>query len=334
MGARTEVALYALDPASGTLIERTRFSLGIRTAYLDASADGRFFYAGNGAPPGHVVTFSLDRSAGQLERLNQVSTAGLEPALGISHVQLHPTGRWLLSAHLGSGRVSVLPVGADGRIGAPSDTRILAKGAHQVTIDAAGKHAFIPVRDGQFVASFAIDAAAGRLTPLDPPQVPSAPGSGPRHMALHPSQRFAYVNNESNGTVTAYRYHAPSGRLEPMNTVSSVPPDFSETGSSHIECHPSGKFLYVSNRFHNSIAAFAIDAATGQLSLVEIEQAAGAIVFPRDFDLTPDGARMVVGNEKADSLLVLAVDLLTGALAPLKSPVRSPTAPQVIVVVP
>lgn len=332
VGSNKDLALYDLEVGSGVLRERARLHLGVRTAYLAVSADGRHVYAGNGAAPGHVIAFALDRKAATFTRLNSMSSAGTEDAQGTSHVLLHPSGRWLMTAHLGSGRLSVLPVADDGRLGPPTDTRILTKGVHQVVTDRAGKFALIPVRDAQMVAQFAVDAAVGKLVAGDPPSVASAPGSGPRHLALTPDQRFAYVNNETNGTVTAYRFDATRGQLTPMDTVSSVPAGFDETGSAHILVHPNGKFLYVSNRFHGSLAAFAIDAASGRLTLVEIESAGGDIKFPRDFDFTPGGTHLVVGNERGDSLSVLAVDGETGMMTPMGAPVPSPHGPQVVVV--
>jgi 6-phosphogluconolactonase len=332
VGAQKDLALYRLDPRTGSLRERTRLPMGVRTAYLAASADGRHVYAGNGAAPGHVIALTLDRRAGTFTRLNSASSAGAEDAPGNSHVFLHPSGRWLLTAHRASGRLSVMPIATDGRIGPPSDTRVLTEGVHQVMTDRAGKHALVPVRDAQMVAQFVIDADAGRWIPNDPPSVPSAPASGPRHLALTPDERFAYVNNETNGTVTAYRYAADSGRLTAMDTVSSVPAGFSETGSAHLLVHPSGKFLYVSNRFHGSLAAFAIDKGSGRLTLLQVETANGNIKFPRNFDLTPSGDRLVVGNERGDSLLVLKVDGTTGLLSPMGPPVPAPTGPQVVVI--
>jgi 6-phosphogluconolactonase len=329
-GGRTDVAVFSYDRVSGALVERTRIPMPVRTAYLAVSPDRRFVFAGNGEAPGRVTAFALDPGGG-LRGLNEQSTATEGDALGISHVAVHPNGRWLLTAHLKSGRISVLPIGTDGRLGPPSFSQLFAVGAHQVVIDRAGRHAHIPVRDGQFVASFTIDTTAGRLVPAQPDRVASAPGSGPRHLAFTPDERFAYVNNEASGTVTAYRHEA--GRLQPLVTVPTVPAGFSETGTGHILVHPGGRFVYTSNRFHGSIAVHALDAATGGLSLAEIATAGGDLKFPRDFDLAPGGRLMFVGNEKGDSISVLRVDPASGRLERTGPPVPAPHAPQVLVAI-
>jgi 6-phosphogluconolactonase len=329
-GGRTDVAVFAFDGATGRLAERTRVAMPGRTAYLAVSPDRRFVFAGNGEPPGRVTSFSL-HPAGALQRIGEQSTALDGDAQGISHVAVHPGGRWLLTAHLKSGRLSVLPIGDGARLGPPTFTELFAVGAHQVVVDRAGRHALVPVRDGQFVATFRIDTAAGRLLPGEPARVPSAPGSGPRHLSLTPDERFAYVNNESNGTVTAYRYDAARGALLAIATVPSVPEGYAETGTGHILVHPGGRFLYASNRFHGSIAAYAIDPATGRLTLLEIESAGGDLKFPRDFDITPGGRFLIVGNERGDSISVLAVDPATGHLERVAPPNPAPLAPQVIV---
>jgi len=329
-GGRTDVAVFTFDRATGALAERTRIPMPVRTAYLAVSPDRRFVYTGFGEAPGRVTAFALDPGGG-LRRLNEQSTASDGDALGISHVAVHPGGAWLLTAHLKSGRISVLPIATDGQLGPPTFTQLFAVGAHQVVIDRSGRHAHIPVRDGQFVASFAIETAAGRLVPAEPDRVASAPGSGPRHLAFTPDERFAYVNNEANGTVTAYRHEA--GRLHPLATVPTAPPGFLETGTGHILVHPGGRFLYTSNRFHGSIAVHAIDAASGSLSLVEITTAGGELNFPRDFDLAPGGRLMFVGNEKADSISVLKVDPATGRLERTGPPLTAPKAPQVLVAI-
>jgi 6-phosphogluconolactonase len=329
-GGRSDVAVFGFDAQTGTLAERTRVAMPGRSAYMAVTPDHRFVYAGHGEQPGHVTAFALGPSGG-LVRLNDQSTALGEEAMGISHLAVHPDGRWLLSAHLKSGRIAVLPIGLDGRVGPPSFSRIFAVGAHQVVIDRSGRKAFIPVRDGQFVASFDIDTQAGQLLPGTPDRVASAPGSGPRHLSLTPDQRFAYVNNESNGTVSAYRVDVARGTLTPLATVSSVPPGYEETGTGHILCHRNGRFVYASNRFHGSIAAYAIDPQSGALRLVEIESADGALKFPRDFDIDPSGAFMIIANERGDSLSVLRIDQTTGSLTPLGQPVPAPAGPQVVI---
>ena len=335
LGGQTEIGMYTFDAASGALTERSRLSMNGRTSYLAASPDRKFLFASQGESPGHVIAFAIDPRSGALERINEMSTAGQGPAAGTSHVAVHPSGRWALTAHVASGRVAVLPIGAGGRpgqLGPPTDTRIFAVGAHQIAFDRAGKFVFIPVRDGQLVAQFVLDVDAGTLAPNMPPSVRSAAGAGPRHFAFHPSEKFAYVNNESNGTVTAYSHDAATGRLTALDTVSSVPTGVSERGTGHILVHPTGKFVYASNRFHNSIAVYAVNADTGRLTSAEFETGGGDIRFPRDFALTEDGRHLIVGNEQGDSMSVFSI-AADGKLDKLGPPVPAPDGPQVVIAV-
>jgi 6-phosphogluconolactonase len=336
LGGQTQIGIYAFDGATGSLTEKSRVSMANRTSYLAASPDRKFLFASQGESPGHVFAFAINAQTGALDPINNVSTAGQTAAAGTSHVAVHPSGRWALTAHVASGRVAVLPIGAGGRagqLGPPTDTRIFAVGAHQIIFDRSGKFVFVPVRDGQMVAQFVMNTEAGTLAPNTPPNVRSPAGSGPRHIAFHPTEQFAYVNNESNGTVTAYNHDAANGRLTIIDTVSSVPAGASERGTGHILVHPTGRFVYASNRFHGSIAAYTVNADTGRLTSVEFETGGGDIRFPRDFALTEDGRHLIVGNEQGDSMSVFTISPADGKLDKVGTPVPAPSGPQVVIAV-
>jgi 6-phosphogluconolactonase len=336
LGGQTQIGVYAFDATTGALTERSRIAMSGRTSYLAASPDRKFLFASQGASPGHVIAFAVNRQSGALERINEISTAGQGPAAGTSHVAVHPSGRWAMTAHVASGRIAVLPIGAGGRpgqLGLPTETRIFAAGAHQIAFDRTGKYVFIPVRDGQMVAQFVMDVDAGTLAPNMPPNIRTAAGAGPRHFAFHPSEKFAYVNNESNGTVTAYSHDAATGRLTALDTVSSVPAGVSERGTGHILVHPTGKFAYASNRFHNSVAVYTVNADTGRLTSVEFETGGGDIRFPRDFAITDDGKHLIVGNEQGDSMSVFTIAATDGRLDKLGAPMPAPEGPQVVIAI-
>ena len=336
LGGKTQIGIYAFDPTAGTLAEKSRISMGGRASYLAASPDRKFLFASQGESPGHVFAFAINAQTGALERINDVSTAGQGAAAGTSHVAVHPSGKWAVTAHVASGRVSVLPIGAGGRpgqLGPPSDTRIFAAGAHQIAFDRSGKYVFVPVRDGQMVAQFVMNADAGTLAPNTPPTVRSPDGSGPRHFAFHPTEKYAYVNNESNGTVTAYNHDAATGRLTIIDTVSSVPAGASERGTGHILVHPTGRFVYASNRFSNSLAVYSASADTGRLTSVEFETGGGDIRFPRDFAITGDGRYLIVGNEQGDSMSVFTISAADGKLDKVGAPVAAPAGPQVVIAI-
>ncbi len=331
-GGKTDLAVFSLEIATGKLSEKARTPMGGRMVYLALHPNRRWLYAGNGEPPGKVYAFAIAPISGLIAPIGDASTADEGDALGISHVAVHPSGKWVMTAHLKSGRVSVLPIDPGGGVSGPIDTRIYAVGAHQIVADKTGRYVFVPVRDGQFVGQFVV-GDDGRLTPQDPERITTEAGAGPRHIAFAPGNAFAYVNNESNGTVTAYR-HDGAGRLTPIESVPSVPPDFKETGMGHVLVHPSGRFVYASNRFHDSIVAYATNPETGRLTLIEIEKAGGNIKFPRDFDIDPSGRLMVVASERGDSLQALRIDAATGELAPVGPPASAPAGPQVVVIAP
>jgi 6-phosphogluconolactonase len=162
---------------------------------------------------------------------------------------------------------------------------------------------------------YRLDAEKGTIVPNDPPFVRLKPGSGPRHFAFHPNGKFAYVINELACTVTAFAYEPASGALSEIQTIATLPDGFSGTSScAEVRVHPNGKFLYGSNRGHDSIAVYRIDAAKGTLTLVEFETA--DIKTPRNFNIDPTGKFCLVANQGSDSVVVFRIDQKTGALQP------------------
>jgi 6-phosphogluconolactonase len=166
------------------------------------------------------------------------------------------------------------------------------------------------------VLVYRFDAARGTLTPHDPPFAALAPGAGPRHMVFRPDGRFAYVVNEMHSTVTAFRYDAAAGVLHELRTISTLPEHFdgaNNTGAE-IDVHPSGKWLYASNRGHNSVVLFAIDQQNGTLTYVEEQGTAGST--PRHFGIDPSATYLAVGNQNSDTILMARVDAGSGRLKP------------------
>lgn len=180
-------------------------------------------------------------------------------------------------------------------------------------LDAANRFAFAADLGLDKVLIYKFDPAKGTLTPNDPPSAPVAPGSGPRHFAFHPNSNYAYVINEMGNTVTAFRYDPERGALTELQSISTLPRDFKGTSyTAEVQVHPSGKFLYGSNRGHNSIVTYAIDPQTGELTLVGHQ--AGQIKTPRNFGIDPTGAYLLVANQDSDSIIVFRIDPKTGAL--------------------
>ena len=227
----------------------------------------------DGKPTGSVSAFSLDRKTGKLSLINRQPTQGKAPC----HLALDKSGRVLVVANYTSGTVTMLPVAADGRLGAPTaviqhtGSSVNAKRqsgphAHCTTFDPAHRLLFACDLGLDKVMIYEPDAAKGTLTAHSPAFAAVPPGSGPRHMEFRPDGRFAYVLNEMTSTVTAFAYDAKAGALTERQTVSALPASFSGSNSgAEIAVHPSGKFVYSSNRGHNSVALFRVDAAKGRL---------------------------------------------------------------------
>ena len=284
-----------------------------------------------GKKGGGVSSFSLDAKTGELKMLNQQSSGGAGPC----HIICDKQGKHVLVANYGGGSAEVLPIDKDGKLGAAScfvqhkgsgvdKARQEAPHVHSVHLDAANKFAIVCDLGLDKVFVYKYDPDAGTITPNDPPSVSMAPGSGPRHFAFHPNGKFAYVNNEMLSTLTAMSYDASKGEFKVLNTLSTIPAPDKNNSTAETVVHPNGKFVYTSNRGHNSIAIFAIDQSTGKIKAIG-HQGEG-INIPRNFNIDPTGKWMVVANQDGDSIIVFAIDGRTGQLKPTgqKAEVGSP----------
>lgn len=305
-------------------------------SFLDIDADSGLVFAVSeldqfgGKPTGAVSAFAIDEASSKLTLLNQQPSLGTGPC----HVALDRERRHVLVANYGSGSVTVLPIGADGRLGTASDfhqhagksvnpQRQEGPHAHCVTFDPAGRFVFVCDLGLDQILVYKFDAEHGKLTPNQPAFATVKPGAGPRHMAFRPDGRFAYVNNELDSTITVFAYDADRGLLRELQTMSTLPPDFDgENSTAEIAVHPSGKFVYVSNRGHNSIVAFAVDGARGTLSYIAHQSTGGKT--PRNFELAPDGKFLIIANQDTNSLVVCQIDQSTGRLRPIGAPIESP----------
>ncbi len=306
-----DLTVYSLDPA-GALTLRGTASGGSNPSYLAIDGARRRLYAVNeNYPNGMVAAFDLAPDGG-LTALNQVSSQGSGPA----HLSVDPSGRWVLVANYGSGTAAVLPV-TDAGLGSAVDTESPGQNAHQILTDSSGTHAFVPCLGSDLIAQFDFAPATGQLTAHAPASVATAPGAGPRHLALHPGGRFAYLIAETASTMTAYALDA--GTLSPLQTLSTLPAGFtgSNTGA-HVRVHPNGRFVYGSNRGHDSIVVFAL-AADGTMTLVGHTLTGGTT--PRDFTLTEDGRFLLVANQTSGDVHVFAVDADAGTLSAAGAPV-------------
>jgi 6-phosphogluconolactonase len=295
-------------------------------SFLAVHPNGEYLYAvGEVAKfkdekAGAVVAYAIDRKTGQLTLLNQQSSGGAGPC----HIAVDPKGRTVLVANYGGGSVKALPIGKDGSLG-NSGTFIQHRGSsvdksrqegphgHAILVDPTRKFALACDLGLDQVLVYKLDAATAALTPNDPPFASVAPGAGPRHLAFHPKGKFVYVINEINCTTTAFAWDGKKGALSEIQTISTLPGELQRGYSTaEIYVHPSGKWVYGSNRGHDSIVVYACDPKTGRLSLVQHQPTQGRT--PRHFGIDPKGRFLLAENQSSDSVVVFRIDQKTGGL--------------------
>lgn len=306
-------------------------------SFLTMHPGGGFLYAvsevddyattGGGA----VAAFAVNPDDGRLTPLNHQSSGGRNPC----HVSLDRESTNALVANYSSGSASVIPIADDGTLNAPSATvqhhgssvnpdRQEGPHAHAINVSPDNRFAFVADLGLDKLLIYKFDAATGTLTPNDPPHASLAPGAGPRHFAFHPNGKFAYVLNELASTVTAFAYDAEQGALDERQTLTTLPADFNGPNTTaEVQVHPSGKFLYGSNRGHDSIAMFAIDPATGRLTALGQHPCGGKT--PRNFSIDPAGAFLLAANQDSNTIVVHRIDPATGRLTATDHKVAVPS---------
>ena len=324
-----------LDLATGALTPEGEPTPAVNPSFLAWHPSGRFLYAVNETGEsrtdkgGGVTAFAVDAASGALATLNQQPSGGPAPC----HLWVDKEGRHLLVANYWDGSVSVLPIGADGKLGAAT-ARIQHQGksvnaerqegphAHSVTLDPANRFAVVADLGTDKLAVYRFDGAKGTLTPHQPPAVSLAPGAGPRHFAFHPDGRRAYVINELSSTVTAFDYDG-AGKLTERQTLSTLPAGAGVVNlTAEVVVHPGGRFLYGSNRGFDSIALFTIDPATGKLTLAGQQPTLGK--WPRNFAIDPSDTFLLAANQNSDNVVVFRIDPRSGRLQPVGAPTRVP----------
>ncbi|MCX5661044.1 MAG: lactonase family protein [Planctomycetota bacterium] len=335
-GNAPAIAVFELDRATGALTSRGSASAAKNPSYLAASPNGRFLYCvcepaqPSASKHGAVAGFAIDPATFALTPFNEQPSHGSGPC----HLSVDATGRTLLVANYGSGSVASYPLRPDGSI-APAASAIQHHGssvdmsrqegphAHSIYPDPGNRFALAVDLGLDQVLTYKLDPATSALAPATPPFSATAPGAGPRHMAFAPHCRHAYVINELNSTLSAYAYSSDTGSLTHVQTVPTLPPDWKGTNyPSDIHVSPDGRFVYGSNRGHESIAVFAIDPARGTLTPIAHEQTRGK--WPRVFGLSPRGDFLLVANQHTHTVVVFRVDPRTGLLAAAGQQIESP----------
>jgi 6-phosphogluconolactonase len=297
-------------------------------SFVALHPNGRFLYAVNevgnykGPNSGGVSAFSIDRSTGKLTLLNEVPSRGADPC----YITVDKTGKYVLVANYTGGSIAVFPVLEDGKLGeASAFVQHTGHGTNPERQDKAHAHSIDLSPDNRFamvddlgldeLLVYKFDSASGSLTPNNPSFVKLDPGAGPRHFALSPGGMFAYVVSEMHSTVTTFSNDKKTGTLRPVQTISALPKDFTgKNDDAEIEIHPTGKFLYASNRGSDTITLFAIDPHKGTLTPVEYTPTQGKI--PRSFEIDPTGKFLFAENQKSDNIVVFRIDANTGRLTP------------------
>ncbi len=288
----------------------------IDPSFLAVSPDKKFVYSVSETDGGSIYAYALGDTS--LTFLNYAPSGGVHPC----YVEVDKSGKYVFAGNYSSGSVGVLPVDSKGEVGnplqeiqhkgsGPNKERQEAPHVHSVNVSPNNRDVYVPDLGIDEVVAYRLDPATGRLTAGQSVKVTA--GSGPRHFTFHPNGKFAYVVQELTGSITAYTYSDSS--LVEIEEVSTLPEGYEgDNSSADIHISPDGKFLYASNRFHDSIVVFAIDSATGKLSLVSHHSVMGQV--PRNFAITPDGKFLLVANQETDHIVVFTRDMKTGKLEP------------------
>ena len=321
-GTGEGISVYRLDSASGQWVQVQLVTDLENPSFLALDRSQRFLYSVHGGRT-YATAFAIDSQTGRLTQLNRQEVGGENPV----HLAVHPTNRLVVVSNYSSGSVAVLPLSTDGSLAPPSDrvelegpagphpTRQASSHPHHNPFDRGGRFIAVPDLGLDRVFVFRLDASAGTLVPAEVPFVATRPGAGPRHVDFHPSLPYAYVINELDSTVAAYGYDADQGVLTPLQVTSTLPSGFTGLNTcAEIAVHPGGRFLYGSNRGHNSIVTYAIDPTSGRVTPIGWESTQGE--RPRYFGLDPTGTWLYACNQNSHTIVTFLIDQETGALAP------------------
>jgi 6-phosphogluconolactonase len=315
---------YRYDGETGKLSPLGVAGESADPSFVAVHPSGKFLYAVNEAGKNSMVSaFALEPKTGKLTLLNQLPALGEDPC----YISFDKTGKFALVANYTSGNVVVFPILPDGKLGehtalvqdagtlGPNKERQDGPHAHWIETTPDNRLALAADLGLDEVLVYKFNVAKGTLAPNDPPFARLKAGSGPRHIAIRPGGKFVYVVSELSSTVTAFRFNARAGTLHELQTVTTLPKEFSgRNDTAEIALHPSGRFLYASNRGHESIAVFAIHATKGTLTFVANVPTGGK--EPRHFAIDPGGNYLLAENQLSNNIVVFKIDLASGGLTP------------------
>jgi 6-phosphogluconolactonase len=313
-----QIALYSVDVATGTLTLVQTVQAGPNPGFLALSPAERYLYAADPTSPGQLFAFSVNATSARLALINETAITGNRPA----HVGVDATGKWLATANYGDGTVSLVKAAGAAGIGATVTNLNVGAEAHEVVFSPQNTFLFAACKGADHVARMKFNAATGTLS-LDGEAATFPTGSGPRHLTFSADSRFVYVVTEEGNTINAFSYNQTTGAFSHLQTLSTLPPSFIGTNTAaEVHLHPSGKWLYVSNRGANDIARFSVNASTGLLAALDYTPTGGS--FPRDFDIDPSGVLLLAANQQSGDVFAFKISA-TGALHDLGKAATAPT---------
>jgi 6-phosphogluconolactonase len=307
VSGETRISVYDMDDATGELKLRNSVEVGKSPGSLDIAPNRKFLYGairGEGA----AATLSIDPKTGNLKLLGKVDIGG-----SAAYVSADRTGKFLLAAYYGGGQVAVFPIEANGKIGAKAVQIIpTEKTAHSIRVDPSNRYAFVPHTRPNKIYQFTFNAKTGMLKANTPATTSPPAGQGPRHFAYHPSLDVVYAINETGSGISAYNFDKSKGTLTEFQTLPTLPKDFKDRNScADIHITPDGRFVYGSNRGHNSLAGYAIDTKTGKLTFIgRFETDA----VPREFEIDVTGRYIYSAGQKTGKLVAFRIEAKTGKL--------------------
>ena len=323
------IHVYRVDPGTGAWTHVQHVGNLVNPSFLVLRRDQRYLYAVHG-DESYATSFSVDRKTGLLTLLNRVETGGRN---GV-HQAIDASGKFMVVANYGTGNVSVLPVRQDGTLGdqlqvvplpgLPGPNRIeqASSHPHQIVFDPSGKYVVAPDKGLDRIFIFSFDPATGKLTPTEQGSAVARSGSGPRHAAFHPTLPVLFVLNEIGSSIATYYMDAEHGSLRPVQILPTLPSDYTgESTAAEIAVSAGGRFVYCSNRGHDSIAMFAADPGTGLLTSIGWAPSRGRV--PRFIGFDPSRRFLYAANEQADTVVSWLADSSTGRLTPTEQVVRN-----------
>lgn len=309
VGASGKITVFTVDDTTGAWTLKKETAIGGSASFLAFDPARRRLVATNEDGGGQIRSFTFDPQTGALMPVNAQPAGGA----GTTHVSLDPTGKWAFAANYTGGTMGVFPIDANGTLGTAKATRAPGAMAHWIGTDPAGTRLFCISLGANVVAQYTLNTTTGQLTDNGTASPPA--NSGPRHLAFHPNEKWAYAINENAINVTAFDYDKGTGKLATKATVSALPANQNKNGVSGAEImvHPSGKAVYASTRVYNSIARFTV-GADGSLTLAQNAVTGGN--RPRSFGMDPEGTFLFAGNQDVSQVVGFKIDA-AGALTPM-----------------